>query len=429
MRGRFTRLAFTLALALVVGGAATGCSIPDTTFDPSTDSGIDAPSEHHLELDPADLTVGEGMTATVTVRAVPTPELDTTVTLTAGAGVALGAPTVTLGPGQPSVTVDVTALDDADAQDGSVTVTANAPGHDAATARVTVDDDEVLEIVVDADELNFRENSLEHLAVSLSAQPVGDVTVAIAVGDPGVATVSDGLLTFGVDDWDQPQTVDVIGVYDEDTIHETTSVNLTSPPLPARAVTLHVQDIDVQGVLSEQASIDVHEGQPAGTSFRLYLAKQPAGDVVVDLAPQDPRLHVSETSVTFGPTNFNMPHAITVTADGDDNVAGFMASVRMTSAGLPDLVVGVTAIDDDHQEILVAAASPFRVTEQASASFTARLRFRPATDTLVGVAPLDATVATAMPGALTFTTAAGATAWDHTQTVLVGGLADDYTTP
>ena len=154
----FFALAFALALT-------TACTVPADSFTPSTDSGIDAPSERALQLDPADITVGEGETATLTVRAVPTPDLDTTVTLTTASGLALATRMVVVGPGRPTATVDLTALEDDDAQDGSFTVTANADGHDAATSRVTVEDDELMELIVVAAPASINENGAGQVSI------------------------------------------------------------------------------------------------------------------------------------------------------------------------------------------------------------------------------------------------------------------------
>ena len=411
---------FALAFALA---HTTACTVPADSFTPSTDSGIDAPSERALQLDPADITVGEGETATLTVRAVPTPDLDTTVTLTTASGLALATGMVVVGPGRPTATVDLTALEDDDAQDGSFTVTANADGHDAATSRVTVEDDELMELIVVAAPASINENGAGQVSIKLSAQPAGDVSVGVMSSDPGAATVSTSTLTFGVDDWNTPRTIDVAGVLDPDTIDETITVNLTSPPLDPRNVTISVIDIDRQGILTEQAAVMVREDAPGGT-LRVYLAQQPTGMVTVDVGAQHAAVHVNPTSLTFDAGNYNMPKTVTITTDSDDDVTGFNTTVRLSAPAVVPAVtprdIAVNVIDDDVQAIMVAAASPFRVAEEGSATFTARLRFRPAADTVVGVMALDQTVASTSPAALTF----HPNDWNQPQTVTTLGLTD-----
>ncbi|HVV85160.1 MAG TPA: hypothetical protein VHE35_18995 [Kofleriaceae bacterium] len=424
------RLALTF---VVVAGAAlaAACSVPDASFVPSVDSGIDAPSDHHLELDPADLSMGEGETRTVTIRAVPPPEQAVEVALTAGDGLAFPGPsTVAFTAGQETATFDVSALEDDDAEDGEATLTANLLGYDSASSSVHVDDDEVLEIALSPDmPITIRENTSASVEVTLTAKPTHDVNVTVGTGDMSVARVSNGLLTFGADDWNVPQSIDVIGVRDADVLNEDVAITFDSPPLPPRSLTVHVNDIDRQNIVVDESAIDVHEGDPVGGALHVSLAQQPAADIMVNVAPQDPRLHVSATVLTFTPANFGMPQAVAVTADGDDDVAGFTSAVRFDAVDI-DTPVSIAAhvIDDDHQQIVVAAVSPFQVTEGQDATFTARLRFRPADDTMVGVMALDGSVATTSTGALTFTTS-GAQAWNLPQTVTVHGVSDDDTLP
>lgn len=402
---------------------AAACALPAGEYEPTLDAGPDAASG--LQLAPTLLDLREGATADLTVRLVTPGTADVTVDLSAATGLALSDYQLTLGAGTPSATIQVTATDDPDAEDATATVTANASGFSAVATTVTIDDDEVLAIVTDFDHLNISDTTSAVVNVTLSAKPLADVSVRAALADMSIATITQTSLRFTPDDWDQPQAISVVGIHDPDAVNESTSLQLRADTLPDKDVVVDVTDIDQLNVIGTPSMIEVTEEAP-GVQFDVYLTQQPAGPVTITVSPMNPAVRVSDTQLVFDTQDYGTPQHVTVTAMGDDDVAGFTTTIRLSSA-TPALGydLAVTVVDDDHQALQLVAANPFTVNEEGSATFTARLAFRPAGDIVVTAAPADPALAMVTPGSLTFRTSDYA----DPQTVTVTALPDADVAP
>ncbi len=81
--------------------------------------------------------------------------------------------------------------------------------------------------------------------VALSWAPAASVTVAIASGDIGAATVSPASLTFTTSNWNTAQTVTVTGVNDADTNDETVTLTHSGTGVVAGTVTATVTEPDI----------------------------------------------------------------------------------------------------------------------------------------------------------------------------------------
>ena len=110
--------------------------------------------------------------------------------------------------------VTVSAASDGDTANDAATLTHTASGGgygDAPAVRVTVSvtDDDTAGLAINPTVLNLIENGISAYIVSLTAQPSGNVTVAIASDNPDV-TVRPASLTFTPANWATPQAVLVI---------------------------------------------------------------------------------------------------------------------------------------------------------------------------------------------------------------------------
>ena len=110
------------------------------------------------------------------------------------------------------VTASAAADGDAANDAATLTHTASGGGYGAAPAvsvTVSVTDDDTAGLSITPTVLNLIENGISAYIVSLTAQPSGNVTVAIASDNPDV-TVRPTALTFTPANWDTPQAVLVI---------------------------------------------------------------------------------------------------------------------------------------------------------------------------------------------------------------------------
>ncbi len=136
--------------------------------------------------------------------------------------------------------------------------------------------------------------------VALNSQPTADVTVTPISDDP-TAVVVGAELTFGTENWDQPQTVTVTAVDDEDKTHETLSIAhaVTSDDpnydgiTPSNGVVgVKTTDDDLPTITFEYGGQTVDETDAElQHSFRLWIRNLGSGDNALDV-----RLGVSQSS-------------------------------------------------------------------------------------------------------------------------------------
>src|SRR5205814_2049469 len=121
--------------------------------------------------------------------------------------------------------------------------------------------------------------------VHLNQMPSSAVTVNLASGNTAAATVSPATLTFTSANYMTDQTVSVLAVSDDNTLNESTTVDVTSAGLTTRTVAVTVVDDDTQSIVVTPTSVAVGEG---GTStFTVRLAFNPASAVSVSLGTSD----------------------------------------------------------------------------------------------------------------------------------------------
>lgn len=236
--------------AAPVDGPADG--VPDAaTPDAPSDPGPDAtPAAPVLVLSATAVTADEGEPAgaTFTVALSEAPDRTVTVSIASSdetvavvdqATLVFSADDYDLGQ-----VVRVTAVDDADVAGESATITLSAPDLPEATVAVTVVDDDAVSIIADPTATFVSEGGTRPFTVRLSARPGADVTVGISSSDPGAASVNPAELTFTPVDYDQPQTVTITGVEDDDEASEAVTLTLSAGGLTDATIGLAVTDDD-----------------------------------------------------------------------------------------------------------------------------------------------------------------------------------------
>ncbi len=329
-------------------------------------------------------------------------------------------------------TVTVNGVQDADASDESVSVDLAASGSTFAgvtgAVTVSVDDDEIAALSVSVSSLNLIEGGgTDSFTVALATPPTETVTVTVASTDTGAVTVDKASLTFTSTDWDTAQTVTVTPVDDPDAADESVAVNLTASggeydPVNG-SVVVAVDDDEIAALVVSPTSVPLVEGGATG-SFTVALATPPTGTVTVAVGSTDTgAVSVDKASLTFTAANWNAAQAVTVAAVDDADASDESASVSLSATG--GEYAGVTGsvavtVDDDETAALVVAPASLTVTEGdlAGGAFTVALATPPTETVTVSVTSGDASVVTASPASLTFTT----TNWAAVQLVTVVGV-------
>ena len=401
------------AVALASGLAA--CSIPDAAFraTPDAGGGDDAMSSVlAIKASAASFDVDEGSTAEFSVTLSQPPGADLVVGV-AGAdsasaeAVGLSVPELTFTRtnfDQPQ-TVTVTGLVDADTADAFAHITLSADGVDPVTVAATVRDHDKVEIATDiaaSGTLVINETSTATVHVHLTHEPAADVRVTATLG-AGPVTVSPAEVTFTPANYNVDQTFTFTAPDDINIISEDESLTFQATEVPDKPYTIHDVDKDALNIHATPTTMSVNEGGSAQIS--VTLTKQPPANTTVHVDVQLGNVTVDHTDLTFTPQNFGTAQTITVSAPQDNNTVNEQDQVTLSipGSGVSNVTIAVTTIDDDVQAIIEDAPDPLSVTENQSATFGVTLKFQPATTMFVTVSALDAGVATASPGTLTFT--------------------------
>ncbi|MGD1944832.1 MAG: gliding motility-associated C-terminal domain-containing protein [Croceivirga sp.] len=283
-------------------------------------------------------------------------------------------------------------------------------------------------------------------SVVLTAQPLTNVVFNVTTTDPGEGAVLPGSLTFTTANWNTTQTVTVTGV-DDDIIDGSQSFNITV------GINTALTDTAFDGLASQQAGVTNLDDDTAdftvsaltpnnrvsetGTqrTFSVFLAAQPASDVVLDIESNDlTEGFVDETSLTFTPLNWNTAQTVTVTGEDDvvvdgDQIFNVNVSVDASSSdddfdGLATKAVAAVNEDDDIPGITIAQTGGSTETDEdeTSDTFTVVLDAAPLSDVNLSLTSLNTDEVTVLPNTLLFTNAN----WNTPQVVTVTGVDDNF---
>ena len=124
-------------------------------------------------------------------------------------------------------------------------------------------------------------------------------------------------------------------------------------------------------------------------------------------------------TLTFNAGNWNQPQTVTVTGVQDANMTSETVALTLSSAGLANVMVNVTANDDDVQRIQTSV-NAVTVTEGMTGNFGVNLATAPLANVTVTLTTSDPAAATVAPATLTFTPAN----FNVQQNVVITGIED-----
>ena len=290
---------------------------------------------------PTTLTVTEGDQDTYTVVLNTRPAANVTITPASGdENIATVSPeTLTFAPdswNQPQ-TITVTATQDDDAYDESVTISHAIADYDdvttAETVQIAVPDDDTAGVTVAPTVLTINEGDQSAYTVVLDTQPAANVTITSTSGAASVASVSPATLRFTPDDWNTPQTITVTAPHDDDAYDTSTTITHTvsgyDHVTTADNVQVSVADDDTAGVTVAPTALTINEGDQS--AYTVVLDTRPAHDVTITTTSGNADVaSVSPATLTFAPDNWNTPRTVTVATGEDANADD--ASTTITHA-------------------------------------------------------------------------------------------------
>ncbi len=297
--------------------------------------------------------------------------------------------------------------------------------------------------------------------VALKSKPTSNVTVILQSTDEDEGELVTDTFLFTTTNWEQPQTVTVKGVDDDNEDGDTTyqiEVDVIDSSDAAyksynvaNAGSVSIENLDNNsdvGVsfLVNGSLITTETGEQA--TFDVVLDSEPSADVTITFeSSDDTEGEVVTSSVTFTSANWNILQTVTVEGvsdtDTDGAVAYFVTIDEITSAdtgydeydgiraGQIDIInqesdedagilidVGAREKDDDGVlETIILETSE----SGGTATFTIALESQPTAAVYIALGSSNSDEGTVPAQSLTFT----ASNWDQPQTVTITGADDD----
>lgn len=276
--------------------------------------------------------------------------------------------------------------------------------------------------------------------VVLATQPTSSVLIAIQSDDASEGRVTPGLLTFSSLNWDEAQTVTITGMSDSEmdgnVMYNVQTLAAASTDDDYRGIDpadVSVLNVDLgtpQIIVSRTSGIETDESG-ATDAFTMQLNFAPASSVSIALSSSDTgEGTVSPNSVTFTPSDWNVPRMVTITGVDDSVVDGdqFYSVITGAAVGIGSGFGGVvvpdidaTNHDNDVAAIVVAPTSGLITTELgATATFAMHLATQPSSSVSIALSSDNTAEGTVSPSSVTFTTAN----WNIDRTVTVHGVDD-----
>ncbi|MBF2755291.1 MAG: hypothetical protein ISN29_08555, partial [Gammaproteobacteria bacterium AqS3] len=343
----------------------------------------------------------EGESPSYSVKLGSAPSGDVTVRITSSTDPSsvrapAGSLTFTTANWSTAQSLAVSAIEDADTDDETVTLVMLASGGGyggvSKTLTLKVTDNDSYGVHISKSAISLTEGgSASSFSARITREPSNKVTVSVRNPDTG-AVLSDtdtsntgqqSTMTFTSANWSTLQSVEVSPVDDIDGLDENVEISVTATgggySGQSARVSVSVTDDDSYAlVLVPAASLSVTEGGNA--RFTVALDTQPTGAVTVAVETADGSdLTASPTSLSFSTGNWQTGQTVTLTAGDDADVNGETETLTLTGSGFEfQGVVGrlsVSISDDDYPAPVFTPAkdSTITINEGGSGSFNVRL--------------------------------------------------------
>jgi len=412
----------------------------------------DTPS---IRVSQSSLSIKEESTMSYTVRLSTQPTATVTIDVSVSEGqVAIDTDPIVTG-NQSSLTfttanwdqpksIMVLAGSDEDAINDQVTLTHDSSGGDYDDAdpvivAVTVNDDEDVAIQVSKSSLTINEGSTGNYTVSLSSQPSSEVTVNITGAQKEVTVDADAVtsglqsrLVFSTINWNDPKTVTVSAMRDDDAknehltlTHKATGGDYGSAqPVDLK---LTINDTNEPKLFTSPTSLNIQEGHTG--SFTVKLSTVPISQVTVTVNVLGTGIRLENSPTMFTLSDQNQIQKIDLYAlKDDDALPNDRVSIQLNARGGEDYdgvieTIEVTIDDVDQQRIEVSEKDLTIQEGGPSSTFNVQLSSKPLTNITVAISGHENSDIDVSPNRLTFTPT-GPQAWNVPQSVTLTAVDD-----
>lgn len=260
----------------------------------------------------------------------------------------------------------------------------------------------------------------------LNAKPKSAVIVTIKSDHDDRLSISSSSLTFKSSNWNTDQTVTFTAIDDHIANGDLDfSITINSSSGDSRfndiknTVQVKIKDNDVAGIVYDDSSITLNEGQSFVRTFK--LKSQPLADVVLNISSEhDDKLTISSKQLIFNSSNWNINQSVTFTSI-DDNIASgdlsFNINIKPSSTdalynNIPENVIPITIKDDDLAGIIYDSMSA-TLNEGQSIIRSFKLKSQPTSNVTLSINSNNSSRLSISKSSLTFT----ASNWNIDQSV------------
>ena len=260
----------------------------------------------------------------------------------------------------------------------------------------------------------------------LNAKPKSDVIVTIKSDHDDRLSISSSSLTFTPSNWNTDQTVTFTAVDDHVANGDLDfSITINSSSGDSRfndiknTVQVKIKDNDEVGIVYDDSSITLNEGQSVVRTFK--LKSQPLADVVLNISSEHgDKLTISSKQLIFNSSNWNINQSVTFATIDDNIVSGdlsFNIKIKPSSTdvlynNISENIIPITIKDDDISGIITDNTS-VTLNEGQSVTRTFRLKSQPTSNVTLNISSNNSSRLSISKSSLTFT----ASNWNIDQSV------------
>ena len=232
----------------------------------------------------------------------------------------------------------------------------------------------------------------------LNAKPSSDAIVTIKSDHNDRLSISKPSLIFTASNWDTEQSVKFTVIDDHIANGDLDfSITINSSSGDSRfnnieyTVQVKIKDNDDVGIIYDDSSIILNEGQSVVRTFK--LKSQPLADVVLNISSDhNDKLTISSKQMIFTSSNWNINQSVIFTAI-DDNIASgdlsFNIKIKPSSTdalynNIPENVIPVTIKDDDIAGIIYDSTSSI-LNEGQYITRTFKLKSQPTSNVTLNI--------------------------------------------
>jgi len=241
-------------------------------------------------------------------------------------------------------------------------------------------------VIISKESLTIDEGGSGSYTIVLETQPTADVTINIALTNAHTdLTIEPDSVTFTTTDWETPKTVTVEAGQDDDAENDSATIrhSVDSDSAAEYAaltglddVAVTVEDDETPGVTISKSELEIDEGGSGTYTIVLDtpLATNPTRSVSIKITAPSP-LTVNPALMGFGPSDWNTPQTVTVSAPQDNDAMDESAAITHSVVGgtapeYQDLPIDSVSVKVDDDEI------PPPVITTDDGSLTQRAPFR-----------------------------------------------------